>query len=149
MLLSTYYTGQQTKNLCKQRKFWQRKFFAKKRMQRKQRKILVINPLFCTIFQEKMSILWKNFGIWIFLIKLQHKTTIKLGENLQNRSFYLMFFSVDHWKLKCMIRSFNLCSKTVRIFIFSSFAISSLLCKDFEIFFASLQRMKSAKIWPL
>ena len=81
------YTGQQTKNLCKQRKFWQR-------MQRKQRKILVINPLFCTIFQEKMSILWKNFGIWIFLIKLQHKTTIKLGEKLQNRSFYLIFFQL-------------------------------------------------------
>ena len=40
----THYTGQQTKNLCKQRKFWQRKFFAKKRMQRKQRKILALKP---------------------------------------------------------------------------------------------------------
>ena len=29
------------------------------------------------------------------------------------------------------------------------FAFFACYCKDFEIFFASLQRMKSAKIWPV
>ena len=43
----------QAKNSSQRKKSWQRKFFAKKRMQRK---ILLINPQFCTYFEEKLPI---------------------------------------------------------------------------------------------
>ena len=52
-----YYSGEQTKNSSQRKKSLQRKFFAKKRMQRKQRKILLIKSQFCTYFEEKLPIL--------------------------------------------------------------------------------------------
>ena len=52
------------------KKSWQRKFFAKKDMQRKQRKILLINPQFCTYFEKKLPISW-NEKRFLFSFKLE------------------------------------------------------------------------------
>ena len=78
---------------------------------------------------------------------MSHKTTIKIEKYIPNRVFWSTMVSFNYWKLKFMIKYFNLSIKTVRIIVFVFRNLFAFLCKDFKIFFVLCKewKLKSAK----
>ena len=126
------YTGDQTKILCKQRIFLQRKFFAKKRMQRKQRKIFLEIRNFWEILP------WSSQFFGHFLMKITFCKHF-IHVSLKNLSLKITNFMTC---VTILIHYYKMENYYVIFIIKNFFAFFACYCKDFEIFFASLQRMK-------
>ena len=74
----------------------------------------------------KKNVNMKKFGIWNFLIKLPHKTTIKLGENIQNRKFFDLLLIYPQKQLEfSFLFSYNFFAKILNF--------SLILCKDWKV----------------
>ena len=133
------YSGWQTKILCKQRKSWQRKFFAKKRMQRKQRKIFLEIPHFWEILP------WKHNFLDIFLMKIIFFKNV-INKMSVTKEYFLKNHKFHGICVTTLIRYYKMENNYV-IFVIKIFF--ACFCKDFEIFFVSLQRMKMQRNHPL
>ena len=132
-----------SKELFAKKKSLQRKFFAKKRMQRKQRKIFLEIQHFWDILP------WKSpfFGHFphdplLFFKQFNNKMSVTEKSFSKNHKFHGIFLTTLIHYYKIELNHVIFISK-----IF--FAFSLFLCKEFKFFFASSQRMKSAKIWPV
>ena len=106
-----YYTRQQTKIILAKKILCKEKD-AKKNIGDK----FPNNP-------KKKNVNINNFWIWNFLIKLPHKTTIKLGKNI-----LLLIYPQKQLEFS--------------FFFFCNFFAN---CKDFEFFFDSLQRLQKCE----
>ena len=130
-LLTPKYSGEQTKNYSQRKKSLQRKFFAKKRMQRKQRKMFREIRNFWEILP------WSSQFFGHFLMKISFCKTF-IHVSLKNLSLKITNFMTC---VTILIHYYKMENYYVIFIIKNFFAFFACYCKDFEIFFAcSLHR---------
>ena len=142
ILINTSITSPESIVDSKQRKFWQRKFFAKKRMQRKQRKIFLEICHFWEILPWKSQFFGHSLIKITFSKHFINKMSVTEKSFFKNPKFYGICVTtfIYYYKIEN-----NYVISISKIF----FAFFVCFCKEFEIFFASLQRMKMQRIHPI